>query len=41
MLIRRAETADIPDIMRLLVQVCDVHAEIRPDIFRRGGVKYT
>ena len=41
MLIRRAEIADIPDILRLLVQVCDVHAEIRPDIFRRGGVKYT
>ena len=41
MLIRRAETADIPDILRLLVQVCDVHAEIRPDIFKWGGVKYT
>ena len=41
MLIRRAETADIPDILRLLVQVCDVHAEIRPDIFKLGGVKYT
>ena len=41
MLIRPAETADIPDILRLLVQVCDVHAEIRPDIFKLGGVKYT
>ena len=41
MLIRPAETADIPDILRLLVQVCDVHAEIRPDIFKLGGIKYT
>lgn len=41
MLIRRAEISDIPDLLRLLVQVCDVHAEIRPDIFKRGGVKYT
>ena len=41
MLIRNATTADIPDILRLLVQVCDIHAEIRPDIFRLGGVKYT
>ena len=41
MLIRRAEISDIPDLLRLLVQVCDVHAEIRPDIFNRGGVKYT
>lgn len=41
MLIRPAEIADIPDILRLLVQVCDVHAEIRPDIFKLGGVKYT
>ena len=41
MLIRRAIAADIPDLLRLLVQVCDVHAEIRPDIFKRGGVKYT
>ena len=41
MLIRRAEISDIPDLLRLLVQVCDVHAEIRPDIFKRGGAKYT
>ena len=41
MLIRRAETADIPDILRLLGQVCDIHAEIRPDIFKLGGLKYT
>ena len=41
MLIRRAEITDIPDILRLLVQVCNVHQAIRPDIFRRDGVKYT
>lgn len=41
MLIRRADTHDIPDILRLLVQVCNVHQDIRPDIFRHDGVKYT
>ena len=41
MLIRRAEITDIPDILRLLVQVCNVHQNIRPDIFKRNGVKYT
>ena len=41
MLIRRAEISDIPDILRLLQQVCNVHQHIRPDIFKRDGVKYT
>ena len=41
MLIRRAEISDIPEILRLLVQVCNVHQDIRPDIFKRDGVKYT
>ena len=41
MLIRRAEISDIPDILRLLVQVCNVHQDIRPDIFKLDGVKYT
>ena len=41
MLIRRAEITDIPNILRLLVQVCNVHQDIRPDIFKRDGVKYT
>ena len=41
MLIRCAEITDIPDILRLLVQVCNVHQDIRPDIFKRDGVKYT
>ena len=38
--IRRAEEKDIREIMRLLVQVNDVHAEGRPDIFVRGLTKY-
>ena len=41
MLIRRAEISDIPNILRLLVQVCNVHQDIRPDIFKLDGVKYT
>ena len=41
MLIRRAEPSDIPEILRLLVQVCNVHQDIRPEIFKRDGVKYT
>lgn len=41
MLIRRAEISDIPHILRLLRQVCNVHQDIRPDIFKRDGVKYT
>lgn len=41
MLIRPAEISDIPDLLRLLQQVCDVHAQIRPDIFKLGGTKYT
>ena len=41
MLIRRAEIADIPHILRLLRQVCNVHQDIRPEIFKRDGVKYT
>ena len=41
MLIRRADISDIPDLLRLLVQVCNVHQDIRPDIFKRDGVKYT
>ena len=41
MLIRRAQTTDIPEMLRLLVQVCNVHAAIRPDIFKLNGNKYT
>lgn len=39
--IRTAEDKDIKEIMRLLVQVNDIHAEGRPDIFIKGLTKYT
>lgn len=38
--IRKAEEKDIKGIMRLLVQVNDIHAEGRPDIFIKGLTKY-
>ncbi|MDE6558678.1 MAG: GNAT family N-acetyltransferase [Muribaculaceae bacterium] len=38
--IRRAEEKDIDDIMRLLLQVGDIHADGRPDIFIKGMTKY-
>ena len=38
--IRRAKQADIPDVLRLLSQVLEVHAAIRPDIFVSGTTKY-
>ena len=41
MIIRRAETKDIPKVMNLLSQVLELHAEIRPDIFISGATKYT
>ncbi len=41
MLIRTAAEQDIPGILELLLQVCRVHHQIRPDIFREGGRKYT
>lgn len=39
--IRYAQTKDIPGIQRLLLQVGQVHHDIRPDIFRTGALKYT
>lgn len=39
--IRRAENVDIPGLHRLLLQVNKVHSDIRPDLFREGGIKYT
>lgn len=39
-LVRRAEERDIPRILELLVQVNDVHAKGRPDIFVEGRTKY-
>lgn len=40
-MIRKAENKDIDDVLRLLVQVNDVHAEVRPDLFIKGHTKYT
>lgn len=41
MQIRRAQVKDIPAIMKLLSQVLEIHASIRPDIFIPGTTKYT
>lgn len=40
MFIRMAEEKDIPGILQLLLQVGEVHHQIRPDIFRSGAQKY-
>ena len=40
MTIRRAEEKDIPRLGELLLQVCRVHCQGRPDLFRAGGRKY-
>ena len=40
MQIRYARETDIPRLGELLLQVCRVHREGRPDIFREGGRKY-
>ena len=37
----RATEREIPGIGRLLIQVNDVHADARPDLFCKGGRKYT
>ncbi|MGN1407331.1 GNAT family N-acetyltransferase [Lactobacillus sp.] len=39
--IRHAQVKDIPAIMKLLSQVLEIHASIRPDIFKPGTTKYT
>ncbi len=41
MFVRRAVTKDVPEIARLLYQVNNVHADIRPDLFVHGKRKYT
>ncbi|MBQ8955001.1 MAG: GNAT family N-acetyltransferase [Clostridia bacterium] len=38
--IRRAKETDIPDILRLLVQVNMVHHNGRPDLFKGPATKY-
>ena len=40
-MIRRAKGNDIPDVLRLLVQVCMVHHNGRPDLFKGPATKYT
>lgn len=39
--IRKAQMRDIPALMRLLSEVLELHARIRPDIFISGSTKYT
>ena len=41
MLIRRANSHDIPGLNRLLEQVLMVHHKGRPDLFKPGAKKYT
>lgn len=41
MLIRRANSHDIPSLNRLLEQVLMVHHRGRPDLFKSGAKKYT
>ena len=41
MKIRRAQEKDLPQINKLLLQVLQVHADIRPDIFIPHTTKYT
>ena len=38
--IRFAQSRDIPGMIELLMQVGQVHHEIRPDLFRSGAQKY-
>lgn len=40
MLLRFAESRDIPGMLELLRQVGQVHHEARPDLFRAGAQKY-
>ncbi len=41
MLIRKAKYGDTKQLLNLLSQVLELHAEIRPDIFIPGTTKYT
>lgn len=40
-MIRRAENRDVGALKRLLGQVLEVHAKIRPDVFVSGTTKYS
>lgn len=39
--IRRAEEKDLEQVKKLLSEVLEIHARIRPDIFISGTTKYT
>ena len=41
MQIRMAQKGDIEGISNLLLQICNVHHEGRPDLFRKDGKKYS
>ena len=41
MLIRRAEEKDMKRVLKLLSEVLEIHAKIRPDIFVSGTTKYS
>ena len=41
MFVRRAESKDIDNITKLLGEVLEIHADLRPDIFVHGTTKYT
>ena len=41
MMIRRAVPSDLEGLKSLLHQVCQIHADGRPDLFKSGGIKYT
>ena len=41
MTIRKAVAADSARIGELLYQVHDVHADLRPDLYKKGGRKYS
>ena len=38
--IRRARPEDLPGVRKLLLQVNQIHADGRPDLFKAGGIKY-
>ncbi len=41
MIIRKAVPGDLERLKFLLHQVCQIHADGRPDLFKAGGIKYT
>ena len=41
MIIRKAEEKDLPYLNDLLFQVCSLHSQGRPDLFRQNAKKYT